>query len=88
MKTTIADSKGPVGPAMIHHLTVREVLLVCGILAALLYVSSDILAAMLYEGYSYTGQTVSELRTLGAPTRPFLVPVLALYTLRGSQTVA
>lgn len=60
---------------------VRKILLLCGILASLLYVGSDILAAMRWEGYSYTAQSVSELRALGAPTRPFLVPVLLVYSL-------
>ena len=58
---------------------VRKILLVCGILASLLYVGTDILAAMRWEGYSYTSQSVSELRAIGAPTRPFLFPVLLLY---------
>lgn len=58
----------------------RKILLLCGIVASLLYIGTDILAAMLWEGYSYTSQTVSELRALGAPTRPFLVPVLILYS--------
>lgn len=60
---------------------VRKVLLVCGILAALLYVGSDILAALRWEGYSYINQSVSELRAIGAPTRPFLVPILTIYAL-------
>jgi hypothetical protein len=57
----------------------RKVLLVCGILAALLYVGSDILAAMSWEGYSYTAQSVSELRAIGAPTRSFLMPILSIH---------
>ena len=60
---------------------VRKVLLICGILASLLYVGTDILAAMRWEGYSYTSQSVSELRAIGAPTRPFLVPVLLIYAM-------
>jgi hypothetical protein len=59
---------------------VRKILLICGILAPLLYVGSDIVAAMYWEGYSYTAQSVSELRAIGAPTRPFLIPLLFLYT--------
>lgn len=51
----------------------RKALLVCGILASLLYVAIDILAAMRWEGYSYTAQTVSELSAIGAPTRPLIV---------------
>jgi hypothetical protein len=60
---------------------VHKILLICGILAALLYVSSDILAAMRWEGYSDTAQSVSELRAIGAPTRPLLVPILLIYSL-------
>lgn len=59
---------------------VRKVLLFCGILAALLYVGSDIFAALRWEGYSYTAQSVSELRGIGAPTRSFLLPILAIYS--------
>jgi hypothetical protein len=58
----------------------RKGLLICGILAALVYVGSDILAAMLWEGYSYTAQSVSELRAIGAPTRSFLLPILFVYS--------
>ena len=57
----------------------RWFLLICGILASLLYVGSDIVAAMRWEGYSYTSQTVSELRAIGAPTRAFLIPTLFIY---------
>jgi hypothetical protein len=80
MKTLIAGSNGMVGPAMTRRSMVRKILLACGILSSLLYVGSDILAAMLWEGYSYTDQMVSELRAIGAPTRPLLVPVLTVYT--------
>ena len=59
--------------------TIGKLLLVCGILAPLLYVGSDILAAIRWEGYSYTAQSVSELRAIGAPTRPLLVPLLLIY---------
>jgi len=51
----------------------RKGLLVCGILASLLYVGTDILAAKCYEGYSYTAQTVSETFAIGAPTRPLVI---------------
>jgi hypothetical protein len=48
----------------------RKVLLVCGILSSLLYVGMNVIAAVLYEGYSPTSQSVSELSAIGAPTRP------------------
>lgn len=51
----------------------RRALLVCGVLSSLLYVGTDVLAARLYEGYSYAGQTISELFAIGAPTRSLVV---------------
>ncbi len=60
---------------------IRNILLACGILAPLLYIGSDIVAAMSWESYSYIDQSVSELRAIAAPTRPFLVPVLIIYSL-------
>lgn len=58
---------------------VRKVLLICGIISSLLWIGGDILAAMQYEGYSYTSQTISELSAIGAPTRSLLVPLGTIY---------
>ena len=63
----------------------RTVLLVCGILAAVLYVGTDVLAAMRYEGYRYTAQAVSELFAIEAPTRGFVVP---LFLAHGALQIA
>lgn len=60
---------------------VRKLLLICGILASLIYIGSDILAATRWEGYSYTAQSVSELRATGAPTQALLRPILFIYAL-------
>jgi hypothetical protein len=81
MAISVAGSSGTVGSYLTRHARLRSILLICGMLAALLYVGSDIIAAMSWEGYSYTAQTVSELRAIGAPTRPLLVPLLFIYTL-------
>lgn len=59
----------------------RKILLICGVLSSVLYVGADIVAAMRYEGYSYTAQAVSELSAIGAPTRSLLVPVYVAYDL-------
>jgi hypothetical protein len=59
----------------------RKSLLVFGILSSLLYVAMMFIAAMLYEGYSSTSQTVSELSAIGAPTRPLWVSLGIIYTL-------
>src|SRR5574341_2440544 len=58
----------------------RKVLLVCGILSSLLYVATDILGAMRWEGYSCASQAVSELSAIGAPSRPLVVPLFLTYS--------
>ena len=58
---------------------VRKLLLICGILSSLLYVATDILLSMRYEGYSYTSQAVSELSAIGAPTRPLWIAMSIVY---------
>jgi hypothetical protein len=49
----------------------RKALLGCGIAFPVLWVGMDIVASLLYDGYSYADQTVSELSAVGAPTRTF-----------------
>jgi hypothetical protein len=60
---------------------VRKILLVCGILSSMLYVAMNVIAAILYEGYSSASQTVSELSAIGAPTRPLWLLLGIPYTL-------
>jgi len=48
---------------------VRKTLLICGILASLLYAAMVIFIPLLYEGYSSASQTVSELSAVGVATR-------------------
>lgn len=53
-------------------MTGTRLLLVSGIVAALCYILTDVLAAtLLYPGYDYTAQQVSELSAIGAPSRQF-----------------
>ena len=58
----------------------RKVLLICGIVAPLLFVSTDILAGTLYPGYSFTDQAVSELFAIKAPTSDLVVPLFTVYS--------
>jgi putative Mn2+ efflux pump MntP len=44
-------------------------LLSCGIIAPLLYVVTDVLLTVRWDGYSYRDQTISELNAIGSPTR-------------------
>jgi hypothetical protein len=59
----------------------RKVLLGCGIAASLFYFGMDALAASRYDGYSYTGQTISELSAVGAPTRSLWIPLGFVYSI-------
>ena len=76
MKTTISGSTVFSG-----KVSLKRILLICGILSSLLYVGTDILAAFLWKDYSYTSQTVSELIAIDAPTRPLVVPLFIMYSL-------
>jgi hypothetical protein len=58
-----------------------NILLVCGIISSVLYIGTDIFAATIYPGYSYTAQQVSELSALGAPTRPLWIAMTSVWTL-------
>lgn len=51
----------------------RKLLLLCGILASIVYVVGDIVAANMWPAYSYRDQSVSELMSIGAPTRALIV---------------
>ena len=54
-------------------ISVRRVLVACGIVGAVLYPLSDILATTRYPGFSYRDQAVSELFAIGAPTSAMVV---------------
>lgn len=58
----------------------RKTLLVCGIVAPVLFVSMTLFVGMLWDGYSVVSQTPSELSAIGAPTRPLWMLLCAAYT--------
>lgn len=57
----------------------RKILLCCGILSSLFYVGMNIFIPPMFEGYSSTSQTVSELSAIGAPTRTLWVSLAIVY---------
>jgi hypothetical protein len=57
---------------------IRHVLLACGILSSLLYPVTDAIAGILYKGYSFNEQAVSELFAIGAPTSHIVVPLFTI----------
>jgi hypothetical protein len=58
---------------------VSKALLMCGIISSVVWIGADIVASMLYEGYSYINQSISELSAIGAPTRLFLTMTGIIY---------
>ena len=58
-----------------ERVTLRRVLLVCGIAAAVWWVAIDVVGSFRYPVYSYVDQTISELSAIGAPTRTFMMTV-------------
>jgi hypothetical protein len=59
----------------------RKLLLLCGVLSSLVYLAADITGALLWDGYSYLDQTVSELSALGTPSRPTVLPIFMAYNI-------
>ena len=57
----------------------RRTLLVCGVLAALLYALTDVLGGLRYPGYSFFSQAVSELMAVGAPSERLVDPLFLAY---------
>lgn len=62
-------------------LNIRKVVLICGVLSSILYISAYIIASLLWDSYSYTSYTVSELMAIEAPTRSLMVILFTLYNI-------
>jgi hypothetical protein len=56
-------------------------LMLCGILAPIVYAAAVVLGGILRPGYSHISQFVSELIAAGAPNKSLLDPLFALYNL-------
>jgi len=58
----------------------RSTLLICGIVAPVLYTVMTLFIGMMWDGYSAASQTISELSAIGAPTRLLWVVLGAVYS--------
>ena len=65
----------------------QRALLICGVIAPMLYALADLIAGLQTPGYSFRDQTISELGAIGAPSRPLfsalLIVVYALFAAFG-----
>jgi hypothetical protein len=59
----------------------RKILLFCGILSSLVYLSMDIIGGMRWENYSWLSQEFSRLSAIGAPSRPIHLVISLIYSL-------
>ena len=56
-------------------------LLASGLASSLLYLLTDIVGAMSYPDYDYSGQAISEMSAIGAPTADLLAPFYTSYSI-------
>jgi hypothetical membrane protein len=62
---------------------VTRTLLIGGIVGAGLYAVGDLISGLVYDGYSFRDQAISELTAIGAPSRGLMVTVITVSTLLG-----
>jgi len=61
--------------------TTRRFLLGCGVFSSVLYIGTDLIGGLRYDGYSFVSQAISELSAVGAPSKPFVDPLFSAYNL-------
>ena len=66
-----------------HGQKLRDLLVVSGIAAVIVYAIGDLVSGLLYDGYSFRDQAISELSACGSPVRPLAVTWIALHNLLG-----
>ena len=76
MKAIVSGSTGFSGKA-----SLKKALLVCGILASLLYAGMDVIGGTRWQNYSWISQEFSRLSAIGAPSRPTHLVLSPIYTL-------
>lgn len=59
---------------------IRKALLVCGIIASVLYIGTDILLGLSWHGYNFSSQAISELSAIGAPTRSLWIAMTFIFS--------
>ena len=57
----------------------EKILLICGIFSSLLYFATDILGSVLWKGYSFISQPISDLAAVGSPVRFLTAPLFIVY---------
>ena len=56
-------------------------LLIAGVASVLVYGLADLISGLLYDGYSFKDQWISELTAFGSPVRPLMVTAILIHGL-------
>jgi hypothetical membrane protein len=67
-----------------HGPAAGRVFAIAGVVAAGVYVAGDVVSGLLYPGYSFRDQWISELTARGSPVRPVMLGVMTLHGLLGA----
>jgi hypothetical protein len=79
MDGRIVESGGEVKAAWWHRPTATKLLLLSGIAAVAVYAIGDVVSGLLYDGYRWADQAISELSAFGSPVRPLMVSVIVVH---------
>jgi hypothetical protein len=73
------DSCGGVISRWWRGRTAKKSLLLAAVAAVVVYAIGDLLSGLLYDGYSFRDQAISELSAFGSPVRPLMVTVILIH---------
>lgn len=59
--------------------SIVKAFIICGILAPIIYIATDLFAGMIYSGYDFSSQAISELSAIGAPTRALWIAMTFIF---------
>lgn len=76
---TQTESRGEVTSRTWRGLPANRVLLMAGIAAVVVYAVGDVLSGVLYNGYSFRNQAISELSAFGSPVRALMVTAILIH---------
>lgn len=76
-----SDSCGEVISRGWQSRSATKAMLLAAIAATALYALGDLVSGLIYDGYSWTDQVISELTATAAPSRPLMATVITVYTL-------
>lgn len=62
-----------------NRFAVVKFFIICGIIAPVVWVATDLAAGFLYPGYDFNSQAISELFAIGAPMVWLVVPLFTIY---------